>query len=74
MTLSQLQEKALELPESERLQLAEMIWDSLEAKSEVFHLTEAQRQMLDQRRGEILAHPESALTWDELKAELGKHP
>lgn len=74
MTLTQLQEKALELPAAERLRLAEVIWESLDPGAEPFPLTKVQRHLLDRRRAEYLTNPESALTWDELQARLDEHP
>ncbi len=70
MTLAQIQEKALELPVTERRELVKVLRSSLDSESEAFPLTDAQRQMLDRRRAEYFANPESALTWAELQARL----
>ena len=70
MTLAQLKDKALELAPSERLRLAEVIWDSLDSEPDAFTLTDAQRTLLDQRLSEFLAHPEDALPWSEVQAKL----
>ena len=70
MTLAQIQEKALELSPWERSRLAEVIWNSLDAEPDAFQITDAQREVLDRRLSESLAHPEDALTWPEVKARL----
>ena len=72
MTLTQLQERALELNAADRRRLAEAIWDSLE--EEAFPLSEAQRQVLARRRAEYHTNPESFLSWDELQAKLDELP
>jgi putative addiction module component (TIGR02574 family) len=66
---AQLQE-ILALPVSERLRLAEALWQSLEGEPEVFHLTDGQRQLLDRRLDAFLANPDDVLSWDEVKASL----
>ena len=73
MTLTQLQERALELNAVDRRRLAEVIWHSLE-EEEAFPLSEAQQQVLARRRAEYHADPESFLTWDELQARLDELP
>ncbi len=73
MTLTQLQDRALELNAVERRRLAEVIWNSLE-EEEAFPLSEAQQQVLARRRAEYHANPESFLTWDELQARLDELP
>ena len=72
MTLAQLKDRALELAPSDRLRLAEVIWDSLESEPTPFTLTDAQRALLDRRLSDVLAHPEDALTWPEVQARLDK--
>ena len=73
MTLTQLQERALELSAVDRRHLAEVIWNSLE-EEDTFPLSEVQQQVLARRRAEYHASPESFLTWDELQARLDKLP
>jgi len=70
MTLAQLQKKALELPAPERVQLAEVIWDSLDDEPGAVPLSDLRRDVLTQRLDEFLADPGSALTWSEVKAKL----
>lgn len=72
MTRTQLQERILELPPSERLSLADAIWDSLEEERDSFSLTDSQRSTVHRRLDEFLAYPERALTWPELKARLAQ--
>jgi putative addiction module component (TIGR02574 family) len=55
-----------DLSPSERLQLVEDIWDSLAATPEIIPFHDWQKDELDQRKARLDAHPESALTWDEI--------
>ena len=57
----------LELSVPERIQLAEDIWDSIAALPQPVSLTEAQRQELDRRLDDHLAHPNDVIPWEEYK-------
>ena len=64
--------KLLELPATERADIAMALWDSLtpaEQEAE-FELTPAQRAELDRRLAEHLADPASAIPWDEVRRKL----
>ena len=64
--------KLLELPATERVDIAMALWDSLtpaEQETE-FELTPAQRAELDRRLAEHLADPASAIPWDEVRRKL----
>jgi len=64
------------LPIPERLQLVEDIWDSIaqeaNVRPDVLPLTEAQRAELLHRLDDADAHPEDAIPWDRVRAELFK--
>lgn len=60
----------LKLSVSERIQLAEDIWDSIATETEALPLTEAQRQELDRRLADAEANPGVGTPWDEVKARL----
>ena len=60
----------LQLSVSERIQLVEDIWDSIAALPEALTLTEAQRQELDRRLDDHLAHPDDVIPWEEVKKEI----
>jgi putative addiction module component (TIGR02574 family) len=68
-SLSQL----LKLPACDRAELAMALWESLtdaEREGELA-LTDEQRAGLDRRRAEHLEHPESAVSWSEVRRKLG---
>jgi putative addiction module component (TIGR02574 family) len=64
--------KLLELPATERVDLAMALWDSLtpaEQEAE-FALTPEQRAELDRRLAEHIADPASAVPWEEVRRKL----
>jgi putative addiction module component (TIGR02574 family) len=64
--------KLLELPATERVDLAMALWDSLtpaEQEAE-FDLTLEQRAELDRRLAEHIADPASAVPWEEVRRKL----
>ena len=64
--------KLLELPATERVDLAMALWDSLtpaEQEAE-FELTPEQRAELDRRLAEHVADPASAVPWKEVRRKL----
>jgi putative addiction module component (TIGR02574 family) len=62
-----------ELSISERIQLAEDLWDSILAESNVdeFPLSETQKQELDRRLEIHCLNPQQGSTWEEVKRRLG---
>ena len=64
--------KLLELPATERVDIAMALWDSLTpaAQEAEFELTPGQRAELDRRLAEHLADPASAIPWDEVRRKL----
>jgi putative addiction module component (TIGR02574 family) len=64
--------KLLELPATERVDIAMALWDSLtpaEQEAE-FDLTPEQRAELERRLAEHIADPASAIAWDEVRRKL----
>jgi putative addiction module component (TIGR02574 family) len=64
--------KLLELPATERVDLAMALWDSLtpaEQEAE-FDLTPEQHAELDRRLAEHIADPASALPWEGVRRKL----
>lgn len=64
--------KLLELPATERVDIAMALWDSLtpaEQEAE-FDLTPEQGAELDRRLAEHLSDPTSAIPWDEVRRKL----
>lgn len=65
-------QKLLELPAAEKIELAQMLWESIEPEEEAGFLTIPgwQRQILDERLADLAEHPDDEQTWEEVKAEL----
>ena len=64
--------KLLELPADEKMELAQILWESVEPEDEVRYLSipDWQRQILDERIADIDRNPDDEQTWEEVKAEL----
>ena len=64
--------KLLELPLDERLELAQILWESVEPENEARFLAipDWQRRILDERLADIECNPAAEQTWEEVKAEL----
>ena len=64
--------KLLELPATERVDLAMALWDSLTPAEQgaEFDLTPEQRAELDRRLAEHIADPGSAVSWEEVRRKL----
>ncbi|MGB3652663.1 MAG: addiction module protein [Rivularia sp. (in: cyanobacteria)] len=62
-----------ELSVSERIQLAEDLWDSIlaEANASEFPLSESQKEKLDRRLELHRQNPQQGSTWEEVKQRLG---
>lgn len=56
---------------SERIQLAEDLWDSILSNPESLAVTESQKQILDERLEKHQAAPEDASSWQAVKSRLG---
>jgi putative addiction module component (TIGR02574 family) len=69
MTKPDLTRLALELPIDQRLDLAQTLWDSA-SPPEDFTLTPELRDLLDARLLEAEQHPETSVTWEDMKARL----
>jgi putative addiction module component (TIGR02574 family) len=54
-----------QLSPEERLRLIEDVWDTLEAVPDALNLSEAHREILDQRHAELERNPDSTLSWEE---------
>ena len=64
--------KLLDLPATERVDIAMALWDSLTASDQEaeFDLTPEQRAELDRRLAEHMANPASAVPWEEVRRRL----
>jgi len=65
-------QKLLELPADERMELAQILWESVEPEDETRFLAipDWQRRVLDERLANIERNPNDEQTWEEVKAEL----
>ena len=60
----------MKLSVSERVQLAEDIWDSIVASPETLPVTDAQKRALDLRRDAHAKDPTATRSWEEVRANL----
>jgi putative addiction module component (TIGR02574 family) len=59
----------LKLGRAERLQLVEDLWDSLAREDTALPLSDAKRDELRRRKERFTQHPQSGLSWDEVKSQ-----
>lgn len=67
MTKVEIQRQVLDLPEDERIEIAEAIWTSLE-DPDALPLPQWQRDLLDERLASL--DTEEGRDWEEVKAEI----
>jgi putative addiction module component (TIGR02574 family) len=67
-TLSEQDIDRLTVPE--RLDLIDLLWDSIPDTLEDLPVPEWHRQELERRLAEADAHPEAAIPWEQVKARL----
>jgi putative addiction module component (TIGR02574 family) len=60
----------LKLPATERLELIEALWDSLDAESANLPVSPELRAEIERRMGEDDADPSSARDWEDVRKEL----
>jgi putative addiction module component (TIGR02574 family) len=60
----------LELPVQERIQLVELIWDSVAAVPEAVEISPALKAELEARLKEFEANPDAGYSWDQVKSHL----
>ena len=56
----------------ERLELIEDLWESLISDPSSIPVTDAQKQMLDQRLAELDSRDVAGIPWEEVKAQIQK--
>ncbi len=56
----------------ERLELIESLWESLVVDPSNIPVTDAQKQMLDERLDEIDAGDDAGIPWEDVKARIQK--
>ena len=55
---------------SERILLAEEIWDSIAEENSAFELTPAQKEELDKRLALVQKNANTTRSWEEIKADF----
>ena len=60
----------LDLSPSEKLDIIEALWESLNQSPELIPLPEWQKRELDRSKAQYDAHPESLQTWEEVQANI----
>ena len=63
-------DQLLALPSAERVELAQLIWDSVAERPENVPLTAAQRDELDRRLDAFERDPNAGSTWESIKRSL----
>ncbi len=63
-------ESVFDLSPAEKLQLVEDLWDDLAATPEDVPVHDWQVQELEQRKAHLTDHPESGLSWEEVKRRI----
>ena len=59
----------LKLGRAERLQLVEDLWDSLVQDEAAMPVSDEQRDELRRRKARFLQHPQSGLSWEQVKSQ-----
>ena len=60
----------LGLPIAERIELVELIWNSIAAEETSFELSDAHKAELDRRLAARKSRPETGKPWEEVKQRL----
>jgi putative addiction module component (TIGR02574 family) len=59
-----------ELSQSERILLAEQLWDSITDDQDTLEVTDAQMEILQQRLAAYKASPNEGTSWEQVKKEM----
>lgn len=62
--------KLQELTPSEKILLAEDLWDSVASEEKLFPLTDDQRRELDARLASYSANPDAGDTWENVRDRI----
>ena len=60
----------LDLSSSEKLQLVEDLWDDIASSPEAVPIYDWQKDELERRRKNLASHPDSALSWAEIRRRI----
>jgi putative addiction module component (TIGR02574 family) len=59
-----------DLSPSEKLQLVEDLWDDLASDAGAVPIHDWQKAELERRKANLMKHPATALTWEEIKRRV----
>jgi len=59
-----------QLSQSERILLAEELWDSIAKNQDALEVTDSQKKTLDERMAAYKASPNEGVSWEEVKNEM----
>ena len=59
-----------QLSQSERILLAEELWDSVAANQDLLQVTDAQKKVLDERIASYKNSPDEVISWNKVKNEM----
>jgi putative addiction module component (TIGR02574 family) len=59
-----------ELSQSERILLAEQLWDSIADNQDTIEVTDSQKKILQQRLAAYKASPNEGTSWEQVKEEM----
>ena len=64
--------KLLKLPAEERLEIAQVLWESVEPEDEVRFVSVPawQRKILQERLEDLVRNPDDEQPWEEVRAEI----
>ena len=58
------------LSQSERILLAEELWDSVANDQDFLQVTDSQKKVIEERLAAYKASPDEGVSWDEIKNEM----
>jgi putative addiction module component (TIGR02574 family) len=63
-------ESVFDLSPPEKLQLVEDLWDNLASTPDAVPVHDWQKEELARRKANLMSHPASGLSWDEVKRRV----
>ncbi len=68
--MSDMETSIFDLSPAEKLQLVEDLWDDLASAPEAVPVHDWQKEELARRKANLVKHPASALSWEEVKTRV----
>ena len=68
--MSEKRDSVFDLSPAEKLQLVEDFWDDLASDPTAVPVHEWQKEELARRKANLMSHPASGLSWDEVKRRI----